>query len=85
MIKALNERVVIREDKAQDKINGILLPDNAKQKSYRGEVISVGAYVQSDVKVGNKVAYDKYSSSTIIVNNEELVVVKDENLIGVID
>ena len=93
-ISPLHDRVVIKrmeEEKASP--GGIIIPDSATEKPIRGEVIAVGngkiqdnGKVQPlDVKVGDTVLFGKYSGTEVKVDSDELVVMKEDDIMAVID
>ena len=92
-ILPLNDRIIIKRYKEEEKTTGgILIPDSAKEKANKGEVISVGPGKILDngnmqkvsVKPGDKVIFTKYSGNDIKINNEELLVLREEDIIGII-
>ena len=93
-IRPLHDRVVIKrmeEEKASP--GGIIIPDSATEKPRKGEVIAVGngkiqdnGKVQPlDVKVGDTVLFGKYSGTEVKVDSDELVVMKEDDIMAVID
>jgi chaperonin GroES len=72
---------------------GIVIPDSAAEKPQRGEVMAIGTgkrteggdVVPLDVKVGDKVLFGKYSGTEVKVNGEELLVMREEDIMGVIE
>ena len=93
-IRPLHDRVVIKrmeEEKASP--GGIIIPDSATEKPIKGEVIAVGngkiqenGKVQPlDVKVGDTVLFGKYAGTEIKVDSDELVVMKEDDIMAVID
>ena len=93
-IRPLHDRVVIKrmeEEKASP--GGIIIPDSATEKPIKGEVIAVGngkiqdnGKVQPlDVKVGDTVLFGKYSGTEVKVDADELVVMKEDDIMAVID
>ena len=93
-IRPLHDRVVIKrmeEEKASP--GGIIIPDSATEKPIKGEVIAVGngkiqdnGKVQPlDVKVGDTVLFGKYSGTEVKVASDELVVMKEDDIMAVID
>ena len=93
-IRPLHDRVVIKrmeEEKASP--GGIIIPDRATEKPIKGEVIAVGngkiqdnGKVQPlDVKVGDTVLFGKYSGTEVKVDSDELVVMKEDDIMAVID
>ena len=92
MIKPLTDRVVVRAlTREQKSSGGIVLPDTAKEKPQEGEVIAVGPGRYEDgqriapaVKVGDRVIFAKYAGTEIKVNNEELLIMRESDLLAVI-
>ena len=93
-IRPLHDRVVIKrmeEEKASP--GGIIIPDSATEKPIKGEVIAVGnGKIQDDgkvqpldVKVGDTVLFGKYAGTEIKVDSDELVVMKEDDIMAVID
>jgi chaperonin GroES len=85
-IKPLKDRVVIRysEEQEEKTAGGIYVPDVAKEKPQKGTVEAVGSEVK-EVKAGNQVLFDKYSGSKIKIDNVEFLIVKEEDLLGIIE
>ncbi len=93
-IRPLGDRIVVKrlEDMNQTP-GGIVIPDNAKEKPQQGEVIFVGpgAVMQSgerrviDVKQGDKVIFGKYSGTEIKLNGDELLILREEDIMGVVE
>ena len=93
-IKPLGDRILIKPLKAEEKTKGgIILPDTAKEKPQEGKVIAVGkgktlesGKVESlEVKVGDKVLYGKYSGTEIKIEGEEHLIVKEEDVLAIIE
>ncbi len=93
-IRPLHDRVVIRRmEEERTSPGGIVLPDNATEKPVRGEVIAVGngkildsGEVRSlDVKVGDKVLFGKYSGTEVKIDGEEVLVMREEDIMGVLE
>lgn len=94
-IKPLHDRVIIRRiDDASDKtVGGLYIPDTAKEKPQEGEVISAGEgkYKEDgsrqtlDVKEGDRVLFGKYSGSEIKIDGEELLIMREDEILGVIE
>lgn len=93
-LKPLGDRVVIRRTEEQEQIKGgIIIPDSAKEKPQRGEVVGAGPgkrldngrVVPMDVKVGDKVFFGKYSGSEVTVDGEELLVMREDEILAVIE
>ena len=85
-IRPLKDRVVIRysEEQEEKTAGGIYVPDVAKEKPQKGTVEAVGSEVK-EVKAGNQVLFDKYSGSKIKIDNVEFLIVKEEDLLGIIE
>jgi len=89
----LGDRVVIKQLIAEETTNsGIVLPGQAKEKPQQAEVVAVGPggmidgkEVQMQVKVGDKVIYSKYAGTEVDVENEEFIIVKQSDILAVIE
>ena len=93
-IRPLHDRVVVkRTEEERTSPGGIVIPDTAAEKPIRGEVIAVGKgkILESgdvralDLKVGDKVLFGKYSGQTVKVKGEELLVMREEDIMGVVE
>ena len=92
--RPLGDRVVIRrvEEEAKTK-GGIIIPDNAKEKPQEGEVLSVGPGARDedgkriaiDVKVGDRILFGKWSGSEVKIDDEDLLIMKEGDILGVLD
>jgi chaperonin GroES len=86
----LHDRVVIRRIEEKESIKGgIIIPDSAKEKQQEGEVIAVGSgkrekgeLVPLDVKPGDRVLFGKYSGTEIKVDDEELLILREEEILA---
>lgn len=92
-LKPLSDHVVIKPLEAEEKTaGGILLPDTAKEKSTRGEVVAVGSgktlangrMIKPAVSVGDVVLYSKYAGSEIKVDGKELKIVQESEILAII-
>jgi chaperonin GroES len=91
-VQPLGDRVLLQPLEAEEKTKGgIIVPDSAKEKPQEGKVIAVGKgkvedgkAVALEVKVGNKVLYGKYSGTEIRVDGEEMLIVKEEDILAII-
>ncbi len=92
-ISPLHDRVIIRRIEEERKsAGGIVIPDAAAEKPSRGEVVAVGKGKPLDngdvralgVKVGDKVLFGKYSGSEVKVDGQDLLVMREEDIIGII-
>lgn len=94
MIRPLHDRVIVRRKDAETKTaSGIIIPDTAKEKPQEGEVIAIGngkiladGNVQKlDVKVGDKVLFGKYSGTDIKLEGEDLLMMKEDDILAIIE
>ena len=92
-IQPLHDRVIVKRiDEGEQVRGGIIIPDSAKEKPQEGEVIAVGLgkYKEDgtrqalDVKAGDRVLFGKYSSSDIKVDGEELLIMREDEILGII-
>jgi chaperonin GroES len=92
-IKPLEDRVVVKPAPADEKVQGgIIIPDTAKEKPQKGEVMAVGPGKVSDtgvkipitVKVGDMVLYGKYSETEVTIDGEEYLIVSESDILAVI-
>jgi len=92
-IRPLHDRVIVKRlDNERKTASGIVIPDNAAEKPDQGEIVAVGPGKRDDngkvntldVKVGDRVLFGKYSGHTVKVEGEELLVMREEDLMGVI-
>ena len=93
-IKPLHDRVLVRRLEGEEKTaGGIIIPDTAKEKPMQGEVIAVGPggrddsgkLIPMDVKVGDVVLFQKWGGSEVKVDGEELLVLKEADIIGIVE
>ncbi|MGH8220802.1 MAG: co-chaperone GroES [Steroidobacteraceae bacterium] len=93
-IRPLHDRVIVRRlEEERTSPGGIVIPDTAAEKPVQGKVVAVGkgkiledgSVRAPDVKVGDKVLFGKYSGTEVKVEGEELVVMREEDLMGVIE
>jgi chaperonin GroES len=91
--RPLHDRVVVRRIAAEEKTKGgIIIPDTAQEKPQEGEVIAVGPggrdengkLIPIDVKAGNRVLFGKWSGTEIKLDGEELLIMKESDIMGVI-
>ena len=94
MLKPLGDRVVLKVQKEEEQsIGGIVIASNAKEKPTTGEVTAVGngrildngQRVEPEVKVGQSVVFDKYAGSEVKYEGEEYLVIRENDIIAVID
>jgi chaperonin GroES len=85
-IRPLKDRVVIKcsEEEMEKTAGGLFVPDVAKEKPQKGSVTAVGSEVK-EVKEGNTVLFDKYTGSRVKIDDIEYLIVKEEELLGIIE
>ena len=89
----LADRVVVRPiEEAEQKRGGLFIPDTAKEKPQQGEVLAVGPgrydegkRVPLEVKVGDKILYGKYSGTEVTVDNEPVLILRESDILAVIN
>ncbi len=95
-IRPLYDRIVVRRLDDQDEqktASGLIIPDSAKEKPQEGEVVAVGKgkrledgkVVTLDVQVGDRILFGKYSGSEIKIDGEELMIMREDEVLGVLD
>jgi chaperonin GroES len=92
--RPLHDRVVVKRIDAEEKsAGGIIIPDTAKEKPSQGEVIAVGPgardetgkLIAIDVRVGDRVLFGKWSGTEVKIDGEELLIMKESDIMGVLD
>jgi chaperonin GroES len=92
-VKPLGDRVVIKPQAAEEKTRGgLIIPDTAKERPVIGEVLAAGPgrkgddgkLIPMEVKVGDKVMYGKYSATEVTIDGEELLVMRESDIIAVV-
>ena len=93
-LRPLHDRVVVRRVKEEEKTKGgIIIPDTAKEKPQEGEVVAVGAgaigddneRIALDVKKGDRILFGKWSGTEVSVDGEELLIMKESDIMGVLE
>lgn len=93
-IRPLHDRIVVKRiEEKETVLGGIIIPDTAKEKPQEGEVMAVGQgkrlddgkLCPLDVKVGDRILIGKYSGSEIKLDGEELVIIREDEVLGVIE
>ncbi len=91
--RPLHDRILVRRIEAEEKTaGGIIIPDNAKEKPSEGEIVSVGSGAKSedgtvtplDVKAGDRVLFGKWSGTEVKIDGEDLLIMKESDLLGII-
>ena len=92
--RPLHDRIVVRRTEAEEKsVGGIIIPDTAKEKPQEGEVIAAGPGARNeagqlqplDVKVGDRILFGKWSGTEVKLNGDELLIMKESDLMGVLE
>ena len=93
-VRPLHDRILVkREEEGEEKIGGIIIPDTAKEKPQRGKVVAAGngkiledgKRVALDVKSGDRILFGKYSGSDIKLDGQELLIVREDEVLGVLE
>ena len=93
-LRPLHDRVIVKRVENETKTaSGIVIPDSAAEKPDQGEVLAVGPGKKNDkgelgamaVKVGDRVLFGKYSGSEIKIDNEELLMMREDEILGIIE
>jgi len=92
--RPLHDRILVRRIEAEEKTaGGIIIPDTAKEKPQEGEVTAVGPGARDDsgkltpldVKIGDRILFGKWSGTEIKLNGEDLLIMKESDVMGVIE
>ena len=92
-IRPLQDRVILRRIEEGEQVRGgIIIPDTAKEKPQEGEVVAVGegkyrddgTRQTLDVRVGDRVLFGKYSGTEVKIDNEELLIMREDEILGII-
>jgi chaperonin GroES len=92
-IRPLHDRVIVKRIEEEEKTKGgLIIPDTAKEKPQEGRVVAVGPGKQDDgkviplgVKAGDKILFGKYSGTEIKLDGEEHLIMKEDDILGVIE
>ena len=94
-IRPLSDRVIVRRISESDSktAGGLFIPDSAKEKPLEGEVVAVGrgklldsgVRVEPDVKAGDRVLFGKYSGNEIKLDGEELLIMREDDILGIVE
>jgi chaperonin GroES len=91
-IRPIHDRVIVRRlEEDRKTASGIVIPDTAAEKPDTGDVVAVGKVTEEgkvlplSVKVGDKILFGKYSGQTVKVKGEELLVMREEDIMGVLE
>jgi len=92
-VRPLHDRLLVRRIEEKEQVKGaIIIPDSAKEKPQEGEVIAVGngkilesgTKLEMDVKVGDKVLFGKYSGTDIKIDGEEMLILREEDVLAIV-
>jgi len=92
--RPLHDRILVRRVESQEKTKGgIIIPDTAKEKPSEGEVVAVGTGARNeagqiqalDVKAGDRILFGKWSGTEIKINGEDLLIMKESDVLGIIE
>jgi chaperonin GroES len=93
-LRPLSDRVIVRrvEEKEQKSAGGIIIPDTAKERAQEGKVVAVGPgrredgkVLALDIRVGDRVLFGKYAGSEIKLDGEEHLILREEDILGVVE
>ena len=94
-IRPLHDRIVVKriEDKNETLQNGLYIPDSAKEKPQEAEVVAVGKgkrledgkVIPLDVQVGDRILFGKYSGSDIKINGNEYLIMREDEVLGILE
>jgi chaperonin GroES len=83
--RPLKDRVFVSySEEGERTAGGIYIPDSAKEKPQKGKVEAIGSEVK-DVKVGNTILFDKYSGSKVNMDGTDYLIVKEEDILGIVE
>ncbi len=91
--RPLHDRVLVRRVEAEQKTaGGIIIPDSVQEKPQEGEVVAIGSGTKTeagtitplDVKAGDKILFGKWSGTEVKVNGEDLIIMKESDILGII-
>jgi chaperonin GroES len=93
-LKPLRDRVIIRRMEEEEVVEGgIVIPDTAREKPIKGEIVAVGPGRKDDdgkiipmnVKEGNMVVFRKYAGNEIVIDDEELLIVEEDDILAILE
>jgi chaperonin GroES len=93
-LRPLHDRIIVRRlDEGEQKFGGIIIPDSAKEKPQQGKILAVGdgkvtedgTRIAMDVRPGNVILFGKYSGQDIKIDGEDYLIVKEDEVLAVID
>ena len=93
-VRPLQDRILVRRvEEAEKTRGGIIIPDSAKERPLEGKVIAVGSgkrledgtLVKLDVKAGDRILFGKYAGTEIKIDNEECVILREDEVLGIME
>jgi chaperonin GroES len=93
-VRPLHDRIIVqRIEEGEQKVGGIIIPDSAKEKPQQGKVVAVGAgkikddggRITLDVKAGDLILFGKYSGQEIKLDGEEFLIMREEEVLAILD
>jgi len=93
-IRPLHDRIVVKRiEEEESKVGGLFIPDSAKEKPQQGEVVAIGngkrndegKLIPLDVKPGDRILFGKYSGSDIRLDGQEYLIMREDEVLGVLD
>ena len=93
-VRPLHDRIIVqRIEEGEQKVGGIIIPDTAKEKPQQGEIVAAGPGARGDdgkvtaldVKAGDKVLYGKWSGTEVKIEGETLLIMRESDLLGVLE
>jgi chaperonin GroES len=93
-VRPLHDRILVkREEEGEEKVGGIIIPDTAKEKPQRGKVVAVGngkvaddgKRIALDVKSGDRILFGKYSGSEVKIDGDEYLILREEDVLAILE
>jgi len=94
-LRPLHDRILVKRTEEEEEVRrgGIIIPDSAKEKPQEGKVIAVGngkvtdegKKIALDVKAGDRILFGKYSGSEVKIDDEEYLILREEDVLGILD
>jgi chaperonin GroES len=91
-LQPLQDRVLVKRINVEEKTKGgLFIPDSAKEKPLEGEVVAVGPgkmvdnkRIKLDVKIGDRILFAKYSETEVVIQNENFLLLKEDDILGIV-
>ncbi len=93
-VRPLRDRILVKRlEEAEQRVGGIIIPDTAKEKPQQGKVVAAGTgrvtdegkILPLDVKAGDRILFGKYSGTEIKLDGEEYLIVREDEVLGILD